>query len=75
VITVYLKHRRASIINRALMTFAYRKTMKHLRLEIGHHVVVGKTLTSHVTKGFARPTRLIVMHRTRINAIVSKTHD
>ena len=40
---VYRRHSRESIINRALMTFVYRKAMKHLHLEIRHHVVVGKT--------------------------------
>jgi hypothetical protein len=43
VITVYMRHSSDLIINRALMTFVYRKVIKHLRLEIGHHVVLGKT--------------------------------
>jgi Mab-21 protein len=43
VMIVYHRHSHGSIINRALMIFAYRKAMKQLRSEIDHRVVLGKT--------------------------------
>jgi hypothetical protein len=43
VIIAHMRCPSEAIINRAMITFAYRKAVKHLRLEIGHHVVVGKT--------------------------------
>ena len=43
VMIVYPTYPRDLFINLALMTFAYRKAMKHFRAEIGDYVVVRKT--------------------------------
>jgi hypothetical protein len=76
VMIAHLDNPRGLGTNCALMTFAYRKAMKHLCLEISHHAVVEKlfdfTHVSFCSDLRLRETTNIDIHTSQKNAVVSK---